>query len=140
MDYSSYQTGDFLTDDSFIAYSYAESVEDVEKWEDVAIQNPGIVQKIDDARELCLLLGLKVGAVEKAAGLERLKKLLEGTIEAKLPEGRIFSLRNYLMQWVTIAAIIIIAATFAVYQFNINSIGSTFYSDVKVMKYDQQIN
>lgn len=129
MDYSSYQAADFLTDDSFIAYCYAESTEAIEKWENIAAQNPGIGEKIHDARELCLLLGIKVGAPEKAAALERLKKALDETVEAEQPESRIIGLRNYVMRWIAVAAaVLIMAGAFAVYQLNTNPTGAALYS------------
>jgi ferric-dicitrate binding protein FerR (iron transport regulator) len=129
MDYSSYQTADFLTDDSFIAYCYAESTEAIEKWENIAAQDPGIGQKINDARELCLLLGIKAGAAEKAAALERLKIALDENVEEVEPESRIIGLRNYVMRWVAVAAaIIIMAGAFAVYQLNTNPTGAALYS------------
>lgn len=130
MDYSSFQIEDFLTDDSFIAYCYAESAEAIEKWENIAAQNPGIVQQINDARELCLLLGIKVGAAEKAAALDRLKYALEEvTAEEEQPESRIVTMRNYLMRWVAVAAaILIMVGAFAVYQLNSNPSGAALYS------------
>jgi len=129
MDYSSYQTEDFLTDDSFIAYCYAESAEAIAKWENILAQNPGISQKMDDARELCLLLSIKVGAAEKAAGLERLKSALEETVEAQQPETRVIGLRNYFMRWMAIAAaLLIMAGAFAVYQLNTYVTGAALYS------------
>lgn len=129
MDYSSYQIEDFLTNDSFIAYCYAESPEAIEKWENIAAQNPGIIQQINEARELCLLLGIKVGAAEKAAALDRLKIALEETVEEEQPESRIIGMRNYVMRWIVVAAaILIMAGAFAVYQLNTNPTGAALYS------------
>ncbi|MFC0513751.1 FecR family protein [Mucilaginibacter angelicae] len=129
MDYSSYQTADFLTDDSFIAYCYAESTEAIEKWENIAAQKPDLGLKIDEARELCLLLGIKVGAAEKSIALERLKNALDETVEAELPESRIIGLRNYVMRWIAVAAaVLIMAGAFAVYQLNTNPTGAALYS------------
>ncbi|MDB5148661.1 MAG: FecR family protein [Mucilaginibacter sp.] len=136
MDYSSYQTADFLTDDSFIAYCYAESTEAIEKWENIAAQNPGIGEKMTDARELCLLLGIKVGAVEKAAALERLKNAMDETVEAEQPQGRIIGLRNYVMRWMAVAAaLLMMAGAFAVYQLNTNPTGAALYSEANDHNY-----
>jgi ferric-dicitrate binding protein FerR (iron transport regulator) len=130
MDYSSYQIEDFLTDDSFIAYCYAENAEAIKKWENIAAENPGIVQYINEARELCLLLGIKVGAVEKAAALDRLKLALEEVaVEEEQPESRIITMHNYVMRWIAVAAaILIMAGAFAVYQLNTNPTGAALYS------------
>ncbi|GAA3968660.1 FecR family protein [Mucilaginibacter dorajii] len=129
MDYSSYQIEDFLTDDSFIAYCYNDDNAAVTKWENILAENPALAPKMSEARELCLLLAIKVSPAEKAIALERLKQAITAVGDVE-PESRIISIRNYFTKWVAIAAsLLIMAGAFAVYKINnTNPSGAALYS------------
>lgn len=129
MDYSSYQIEDFLTDDSFIAYCYKDDNAGVTKWENILAENPALGPKMSEARELCLLLAIKVSPAEKAIALERLKQAITMVGEVE-PESRVVSIRNYFTKWVAIAAsLLIMAGAFAVYKIsNANPSGAALYS------------
>lgn len=129
MDYSAYQIEDLLTDDSFIAYCYNEDEISVTKWEDILAAAPQLSQRVSDARELCLLMGIKVGAAEKAIALQRLKHAVDTAVEYTGPTSKIVSIRDYITKWVAIAAtLIMMAGAFAVYKFNASPSGAALYS------------
>jgi transmembrane sensor len=129
MDYSAHQIEDFLTDDSFIAYCYNDNQAAVAKWENILATYPHLTQKINDARELCLLMGIKVGAAEKAIALERLKSAISETEYHEEDETKVTSIRGYFTKWIALAAtLIIMAGAFAVYQLNSNPSGAALYS------------
>jgi transmembrane sensor len=137
MDYSSYQIEDFVTDDSFVAYCYNDDSAAVKKWENILAQNPDLTTKIAEARELCLLLAVKVSPAEKALALERLKNEINVTHEAEPATSRIVSIRNYFNKWVAVAAtVLIMAGAFAVYKINgTNPSGAALYSEATDANY-----
>lgn len=102
MNYSSYQIEDFLTDDSFVAYCYRQDKVSVEKWERILTLHPELSQNAGDASDLCLLLGVRVMASEKASSLERLKNAIQ-MMGVDQPETKMSSLRNHILSWVSLA-------------------------------------
>ncbi|HMG08100.1 MAG TPA: hypothetical protein VK609_06285, partial [Mucilaginibacter sp.] len=77
MDYGSYQIDDFLTDDSFVQYCYDDNAAAKAKWENILAERQELTPQIREARELCLLLGIRVSPTEKAIALERLKAAID---------------------------------------------------------------
>lgn len=130
MDYSLHQIEDFLTDDSFIAYCYNDDHAAVAKWENILAENPQLNQKVNEARELCLLLNIKISPAEKAVALERIKNAISREDGFKPVKGSIIGIRNYFTKWVAVAAALLVAAgVFALYQMgNNNSSGAELYS------------
>jgi transmembrane sensor len=131
MDYESYQTDDFLTDESFIQYCYNEKEAAKAKWENIIAEKPELIKKISDARELCLLLGIRVSPAEKAIALERLKAAINESPEVEEPQSyNIPRIKAYFASWMAVAAsLLIIAGAFGVYKYNTAATGAAMYSE-----------
>jgi ferric-dicitrate binding protein FerR (iron transport regulator) len=137
MDYSSYQTTDFLTDDSFVQYCYNDNKAAVAKWEAILVEHPPLSKNIGDARELCLLLGIKVSPAEKAAALNRLKAAINQASEVEEPQyQKTINIKKHFTGWLAIAAtLLVMAGAFAVYQFNAPPSGAKLYSAATDVNY-----
>lgn len=136
MDYESYQTDDFLTDESFIQYCYNENEAAQTKWENIIAEKPELIKKINDARELCLLLGIRVSPAEKAIALERLKAAINESPEVDEPQPYIPRIKNYFASWMAVAAsLLIIAGAFGIYKFNTATTGVALYREATDANY-----
>lgn len=138
MDYGLYQIDDFLTDDSFVQYCYDDNTAAKAKWENILAERPELTQKISEARELCLLLGIRVSPKEKAIALERLKAAIEASPEVTEPTQSplLIPIKTYFSKWVAIAAsLLIMAGAFGVYKYNEDPSGATLYNQATDSNY-----
>jgi len=138
MDYVLYQTEDFLTDESFILYCLGDDEAAKTKWENILKDKPELGKRINDARELYLLLSIKVSAAEKATALERLKTTIDLTGEIGEPQSYpyILGIKTYFSRWMTIAAsLLIIASAYGIYKFNAPPSGAALYSEATAANY-----
>lgn len=138
MDYGLYQIDDFLTDDSFVQYCYDDNAAAKAKWENILAERPELTQKISEARELCLLLGIRVSPAQKAIALERLKAAIDASPEVTEPAQSplIVHIKTYFSRWVAIAAsLLIIAGAFGIYKYNAAPSGAALYSQATDANY-----
>jgi transmembrane sensor len=138
MDYGLYQIDDFLTDDSFVQYCYDDNAAAKAKWENILAERPELTQKISEARELCLLLGIRVSPAQKAIALERLKAAIDASPEVIEPAQSplIVHIKTYFSRWVAIAAsLLIIAGAFGIYKYKAAPSGAVLYSQATDANY-----
>jgi transmembrane sensor len=135
MDHSEFNIEDLITNESFINYCYGTNNEDVLFWQNKLKTNPEL-SSIKKAKELCLLLAVKVTTEDKKIQLEKLKLEIEAfeTLPkerkaVKLPVRKIWA-------WVSVAASILILTSIYVAQyFASNPSGATLYSKVTTKSY-----
>src|ERR1700712_4960836 len=77
MDYSKFSVEELLINESFINYCYGLNENDIKYWENIIKTEPGLINNIEQAKELCLLLAVKVSPAEKVIQLEKLKQEVE---------------------------------------------------------------
>jgi len=138
MDYALYKTEDFLTDESFILYCYGDDEAAKAHWENILNDQPELRKNINDARSLCLLLGIKVSTAEKVTALERLKTIIDLTGEIGEPQSYPYILgrKTYFSRWMAIAAsLLIIASTYGIYKFNVPPSSAALYSAANTANY-----
>ncbi|RWY53828.1 FecR family protein [Mucilaginibacter gilvus] len=133
MDYNNYNVEDFLTDESFINYCYDLNEADKAHWEDVILTQPLLKKKIADARELCLLLAIRVTKADKQKELEKLKAAI--ALE-KLESVPIVKVRRLWIPRLAIAATILaLVIAYGVYKFSAPVSGAMLYSRVNNSTY-----
>lgn len=105
-----YQIEDLLTDESFILYSYGDDDDAINKWEKTLLEQPDLTDQIQRARELCLLLGLRVSNAEKSIALKRLQLAIDEPYTPQETERNRLSMffRFYLPRWTSAAAAILL--------------------------------
>lgn len=130
MDYTNFKVEDFLTDDSFVNYCYDLNNADKAHWENINLTQPLLKKKIADARELCLLLSIKISKEEKQEALARLKDAIAAEqIENKI--SRVANVRRLWMPRIAIAAtILMLAIGFGVYNYNSQQSAKQLYSQI----------
>lgn len=88
MRYLNYSVEDFLTDASFINYLEQINEQDVLYWEKIIKENQQLVEKVEEAKKMYLLLSVKRENTEKQEQLNRLKFFIEA------PESRSVNLEQ----------------------------------------------
>jgi len=104
MDHSEYNIENLLINESFINFCYGLNASDVKYWEDKLKNNKELVNNIEQARELCLLLAVKVTSAEKQVQLEKLKYDIEHTTVLEPEKRTVIAKVKQLWVWASIAA------------------------------------
>lgn len=135
MDYINFNIEDFLTDESFINYCYELNDTDKAFWENVILTQPLLKKKISDARELCLLLSIKVNKADKQEQLARLKAAIENEQLKKqtLPVARIR--RLWPARFAVAATLLVLVIAYGLYKYNAPVSGAVLYSRVTTTNY-----
>jgi ferric-dicitrate binding protein FerR (iron transport regulator) len=133
MDYTNYNIEDFLTDESFTNYCYDLNDSDKAHWENVILTQPLLKKKIGDARELCLLLGVRVSQADKQKELAKLKAAISGE---KLKDMPVAKVRRMWIPGLAIAAtLLVLAISYGLYKLNAPVSGAVLYSRVNTSTY-----
>ncbi len=105
MDYANYTIEDFLTDDRFVNYCLHTDAADVTYWAGVLDDHPALSGPAEAAKELILLMAVRVGDEEKDGELNRLQAAMDVT--ASVTESRpvsIATLSRSAKRWLAVAA------------------------------------
>jgi transmembrane sensor len=136
MDHSEFNVEYLITNESFINYCYGLNEADVLFWEDKLKNNTELKNNIEQAKELCLLLAIKVSPADKNIQLEKLRQEIS-KIEtgpqvkqtAKLPIRKLWA-------WASMAAaVLIIASVYLVNYISNAPLAATLYSQVTNSNY-----
>ncbi|MBN9383220.1 MAG: FecR domain-containing protein [Chitinophagaceae bacterium] len=100
MNYTSWSLEDFLSDERFIHWCYGTDPGDVDHWEGIRGNDPELAQRMDQARQMCLMLSVRADAGQKREDWKRLEKRL----------GVGASVRMMWMRRVAVAAVVILLA------------------------------
>ncbi|RFZ92325.1 DUF4974 domain-containing protein [Mucilaginibacter conchicola] len=135
MDYSNYNTDDFLLDESFINYCYDSNDADKAHWENIIRTQPLLKNKINTARDLCLMLNIRVSADEKNKALQKLKASLAA--EANLPKPP--DVTNVRKLWISrfaiAATLLVLLIGYGFYRYHVTVPGSVLYSQITSANY-----
>jgi len=136
MDHSEFNFEDLITDESFINYCYGTNNEDVLFWENKLKTNPELISNIKQARQLCLLLAVKVAPADKTIQLEKLKQEIEA-FENLPKERKIIKMpARKIWAWASIAASVLILISIYVSQYiSSKSSGAALYGQVTASTY-----
>ena len=133
MEQSEYSIEELVSNESFISYCYGTNSKDVDFWENKLKTNPELGNNIQKAKEICLLLAIKISPAEKKFQLEKLKQAIE--ISENLPP-KIIRMPFKVWAWVSVAASILIISAISVFQYiSSNPSGATLYSQVSTSTY-----
>src|ERR1700744_6156645 len=108
MDHSNFSIEELLTDESFVNYCYALNPNDVQLWENRLSTNPELKETIEKAKELCLLLAIKVSTADKQVQLEKLKYEIEALGDIIPVKEKGYAKVKQLWVWASVAASILI--------------------------------
>jgi ferric-dicitrate binding protein FerR (iron transport regulator) len=100
MNHTSWLLEDFLADESFVNYCYGSDVSDTEYWETVREQDVELALRMERAKEMCLLLSVRVPVEEKLQDWERLEQRI----------GVMAPVRRMWVRRVAVAAAVILLA------------------------------
>ncbi|MFD0763336.1 FecR family protein [Mucilaginibacter lutimaris] len=135
MDYTNFNVEDFLTDESFINYCYELNDADKAHWENVILTQPLLKKKITDARELCLLLSIKISKEEKQETLAKLK----ASIAAEQLQTKALGSTNVRRLWLpriaVAATLLVLAIGYGLYRYNTPLSGAVLYSRATANNY-----
>jgi transmembrane sensor len=135
MDYINFNIEDFLTDESFINYCFELNDTDKSHWENIILTQPLLKKKIADARELCLLLGIKVNKADKQEALAKLK----ASIAAEQLKTHILPVNNVRRLWlprIAIAAtLLVLVIAYGLYRYNTPVSAAVLYSQATNANY-----
>ncbi|MCR8556699.1 FecR domain-containing protein [Mucilaginibacter sp. BJC16-A38] len=136
MNSSDFNIENLATNESFVNYCYRLNQDDIIYWENILVTHPEFKNNIEQARELCLSLAIKVSPAEKALQLSKLK--LE--IEALEADNSNISISNRpvrkLWAWASIAAsILILTAIYLTYNISSTPAAAILYSRVSTSTY-----
>ncbi|MBV4360352.1 FecR family protein [Pinibacter aurantiacus] len=109
MNYSSWSIQDFLADESFVSFCFANDPEAVTRWENVQQQQPSLIPLIQKAKNACLQLSALPTAEEKQHDLEKLRERIQQLKSSAI----VISLnqhRSYKRAWIAAAAMIVVIA------------------------------
>ncbi|MET3980438.1 transmembrane sensor [Mucilaginibacter sp. UYP25] len=130
MDYLNFNIEDFLTDTSFINYCYDLNDADKAHWENVILTQPLLKKKIADARELCLLLSIKINKEEKQEALAKLKASIAAE-QLKTKSTQATNVRRLWLPRVAVAAtLLVLAIGYGLYKYTTPVSGAVLYSQV----------
>ncbi|RYU91702.1 DUF4974 domain-containing protein [Mucilaginibacter terrigena] len=134
MDYTNFNIEDFLTDESFINYCYELNDVDKAHWENVSLTQPLLKKKIADARELCLLLSIKINKADKQESLARLKAAIES--EQLKAKPAVDNVRHMWLPRMAVAAtLLVLVIAYGFYKYNARVSGAVLYSQVTKNNY-----
>ncbi|MDB5127744.1 FecR domain-containing protein, partial [Mucilaginibacter sp.] len=135
MDYINFNIEDFLTDESFINYCYELNDADKAHWENIILTQPLLKKKIADARELCLLLGIKVSKADKQEALAKLK----ASIAAEQLKTQLLPVNNIRRLWlpriVIAATLLVLVIAYGLYRYNTPVSAAVLYSQATNANY-----
>lgn len=135
MDYINFNIEDFLTDESFVNYCYDLNDKDKAFWENIILTQPLLKKKIADARELCLLLSIKVSKADKQQQLDKLKAAI-ATEQFKKESLPIANVRRLWLPRVAVAAtLLVLVIAFGLYKYNTPVSGAVMYSRITNANY-----
>jgi transmembrane sensor len=135
MDYTNFNIEDFLTDDSFINYCYDLNETDKAFWENIILTQPLLKKKIADAREFCLLLGIKVSKADKQEQLDKLKAVIVNK-QLKKQALPVTKVRKLWLPRVAVAAtLLLLVIAYGIYKYNAPVSGAVMYSRVTSTNY-----
>jgi transmembrane sensor len=130
MDYTNFNIEDFLTEESFINYCYELDDKDKAFWENIVLTQPLLKKKINDARELCLLLSIKVGKADKQEQLNKLK----AAISSEQLKKQVVPANNLRRLWITriavAATLLVLVIAYGLYKNNTPLSGAVMYSRI----------
>ena len=136
MDHSELNIEKLLTNESFINYCYRTDQNDIQFWEDKINTSPELANTIEQARELCLLLAVKVSPAEKIIQLEKLKQEVEQAGVPLSPQSTAGAKIKRLWVWAGIAASFLILSTlYIVHDKAAQSTASAMYSHINNSNY-----
>lgn len=133
MDYQNFNIEDFLTDESFINYCYELNDIDKAHWENIILTQPLLKKKIAEARELCLLLGIKVSKADKQEALDKLIASIEAQQLKSTPLNNIR--RLWLSRIAVAATLLVLIIAYGLYKYNQPVSGAMLYSQVTGANY-----
>ncbi|GAA4312240.1 hypothetical protein GCM10023149_07530 [Mucilaginibacter gynuensis] len=135
MDYTNFNIEDFLTNESFVNYCYDTNDDDKKHWENVILTQPLLKKQITEARELCLLLGIKVSKAEKQQALNNLKKAIEREQlqSTNITKGKVR--RLWFARIAVAAALLVFAMVYSIYKYTSPVSGAVLYSRVTDASY-----
>lgn len=135
MDYINFNIEDFLTDESFVNYCYDLNDDDKAFWENIILTQPLLKKKIADARELCLLLGIKVSKADKQEQLDKLKATI-ATEQFKKQPLPVANVRRLWFPRVAVAAtLLVLVIAYGLYRYNAPVSGVVLYSRITNANY-----
>lgn len=125
MRYLNYSVEDFLTDTSFINYLDQTNEQDVLYWEKILKENKQLVEKVEEAKKLYLLLSVKRAHTEKQEQLNRLKLFIEGTDSVATKEealvvpakGVVAKIKSIGFLMAAAVCLVLLSVTFIYFQF-----------------------
>jgi transmembrane sensor len=135
MDFINFNIEDFLTDDSFINYCYDLNDTDKAFWENIILTQPLLKKKIADARELCLLLSIKVSKTDKQEQLDKLKAAIASEQLKKQAIPLINVRRLWLPRIAVAATLLVLVIAYGLYKYNAPVSGAVMYSRVTNTNY-----
>lgn len=136
MDHSEFNIENLLTDESFINFCYGTDQNDIQFWEDKLAANPDAAGNIEQARELCLLLAVKVSPVEKQIQLNKLKHELEQVGVLQLQKKTISIKVKQLWVWASVAASFLLFTTIYIAHYRaVQSTAAAMYSHINGSNY-----
>jgi transmembrane sensor len=136
MDHSEFNIEDLITNESFINYCYGTNNEDVLFWQNKLKTNPELSSNIKKAKELCLLLAVRVTTEDKKIQLEKLKQEIEAFENLPKESKIVKTPARKVWAWASVAAAILILASIYVSQYiSSNPSGATLYSQVTTTSY-----
>jgi ferric-dicitrate binding protein FerR (iron transport regulator) len=135
MDYINFNIEDFLTDESFVNYCYDLNDDDKAFWENIILTQPLLKKKIADARELCLLLGIKVSKADKQIQLDKLKAIIASE-QLKKQTSPVTNIRRLWVQRITVAAtLLVLIIAYGLYKYSAPVSGAVMYSRITNSNY-----
>jgi transmembrane sensor len=136
MDHSEFNIENLLTSESFINFCYGTNKTDVQLWEDKIVANPDASGNIEQARELCLLLAVKVSPGEKQIQLDKLKQQIEQAGVLQIEKKTIGTKVKQLWIWASVAASFLLFTTIYIAHYRASqSTASAMYSHINNSNY-----
>jgi transmembrane sensor len=111
MDHSNFNIEDLITDESFVNYCYGLDKADIQFWENKISANPAQKETIEKAKELCLLLAIKVSPAEKQIQLKKLQHEIEALENEEPVKEKAYGKIKQLWVWASVAASLLILTT-----------------------------
>lgn len=136
MNYSSWSTQDFLADESFVSFCFANDAEAVARWENIQQQQPSLIPLIQKAKNVCLQLSILPTAEEKQQDFEKLQEKLR-QLNAPAQVIRLNQHRSYKRAWIAAAAMIVVIAGAFLFSKNYNAINPR-YAQVYTTGFDER--
>jgi len=107
MDYGNYKVEDLLMDNRFVNYCLRSNDGDIAHWERTLRDHPQLADRAEEARQLVLLMAVKVDERIKQEELRRLKTAMGGAIDKSIHLPGIRRLSQTAKRWLAVAAAVL---------------------------------